>query len=192
MGKGRVEAFSDGVIAIIITIMVLELRPPHGVQLADLKPLLPVFASYVLSFIYIGIYWNNHHHMLTAVRTVNGKVLWANLHLLFWLSIVPFVTAWMGENPLATAPVAAYGVILLMNAIAYTALQTVLIAHEGAASALGQATRSDIKGKVSVALYAAAVAAALVFPPLSLVLYVAVAGIWFIPDRRVERQLGVE
>jgi uncharacterized membrane protein len=191
MGKGRVEAFSDGVIAIIITIMVLELKVPHGTQLADLKPLLPVFAGYVLSFIYVGIYWNNHHHMMHAVRTVNGKVLWANLHLLFWLSIIPFVTNWMGENPLATAPVAAYGAVLLMNAVAYTALQAVLIAHEGAQSPLAQAMRSDFKGKASLAMYAVAVAAAFVVPALSLVIYVAVAALWFIPDRRVERQLGV-
>lgn len=192
MNKGRVEAFSDGVIAIIITIMVLELKVPHGTQLADLKPLIPVFASYVLSFVYVGIYWNNHHHMMHAVRTVNGKVLWANLHLLFWLSIVPFVTTWMGENPLATAPVAAYGAILLMNALAYTALQTVLIAHEGPESPLAKAMRSDFKGKVSLALYVVAVAAAFFVPALSLALYVMVAGVWFIPDRRVERQLGVQ
>lgn len=191
MGKGRLEAFSDGVIAIIITIMVLELKVPHGTALADLKPLIPVFASYVLSFVYVGIYWNNHHHMLTAVRTVNGTVLWANMHLLFWLSVVPFVTNWMGENPLGTTPVAAYGVVLLMNSIAYTALQTVLIRHEGHDSALAMATRSDLKGKVSTALYALAVATAFVLPAVSLVIYVTVAAIWFIPDRRVERQLGV-
>jgi uncharacterized membrane protein len=191
MGKGRVEAFSDGVIAIIITIMVLELKVPHGTELADLKPLAPVFAGYLLSFIYVGIYWNNHHHMLTAVRTVNGTVLWANLHLLFWLSIVPFVTAWMGENPLATAPVAAYGAVLLMNALAYTVLQTVLIAHEGADSPLANATRSDFKGKISLVFYALALLAAFFLPAVSLALYVAVACIWFIPDRRVERQLGV-
>jgi len=191
MESNRVEAFSDGVLAIIITIMVLELKVPHGTELADLKPLIPVFASYLLSFVYVGIYWNNHHHMLTAVRTVNGTVLWANLHLLFWLSIVPFVTNWMGENPLATAPVAAYGVILLMNALAYTALQTVLISHEGPDSPLAQATRSDLKGKISVVFYVLAVAAAFFIPAVSLALYVTVAGIWFIPDRRVERQLGV-
>ncbi len=191
MNKGRVEAFSDGVIAIIITIMVLELKVPHGAALADLKPMLPVFAGYVLSFIYVGIYWNNHHHMMHAVRSVNGTILWANLHLLFWLSMVPFVTDWMGENPLQTAPVALYGVILLMNAIAYTTLQTVLIRHEGPDSPLAKATRSDLKGKLSMTLYAVGVAAAFVVPPLSLALYVAVACIWFIPDRRVERQLGV-
>ena len=192
MGKGRVEAFSDGVIAIIITIMVLELKVPHGTDLADLKPLIPVFASYVLSFVYVGIYWNNHHHMMTAVRTVNGTVLWANLHLLFWLSVVPFVTNWMGENPLATTPVAAYGVVLVMTAIAYTTLQTVLIAHEGPQSPLAQATRSDFKGKISIVLYVVGIAAAFFLPALSLALYVSVAGIWFIPDRRVERQLGVD
>jgi uncharacterized membrane protein len=191
MGKGRLEAFSDGVVAIIITIMVLELRPPHGVHLADLRPVLPAFAAYVLSFIYVGIYWNNHHHMLHAVRSVNGAVLWANLHLLFWLSTVPFATAWMGENPLGSAPVAVYGVVLLMNALAYTLLQTLLIRHEGADSPLAQAVRSDLKGRGSIVLYVIAVAAAFVLPAVSLLLYVAVAAIWFVPDRRVERLLGV-
>ena len=192
MNKGRVEAFSDGVIAIIITIMVLELRVPHGTELVDLKPLIPVFAGYVLSFVYVGIYWNNHHHMMHAVRTVNGAVLWANLHLLFWLSLVPFVTHWMGENPLGATPVAAYGVVLIMNAVAYTLLQTVLIRHEGRDSPLAKATRSDFKGKISLALYALAIVAAVFLPALSLALYVIVAGIWFTPDRRVERQLGVQ
>jgi uncharacterized membrane protein len=191
MGKGRVEAFSDGVIAIIITIMVLELRPPAGARLADLAPLLPVFAGYVLSFVYIGIYWNNHHHMMHAVRAVDGSILWANLHLLFWLSMVPFATAWMGRSPLAPGPVALYGVVLLMNALAYTLLQTRLIRREGADSTLARATRQDLKGKGSIAAYVAAVIAAAFVPVLSLILYVAVAAVWFVPDRRVERQLGM-
>jgi uncharacterized membrane protein len=191
MVKNRLEAFSDGVIAIIITIMVLELKVPHGVQFADLGPVLHVFLSYVLSFIYIGIYWNNHHHMLQSVETVNGSILWANLHLLFWLSTVPFVTSWMGENPLATAPVALYGAVLFMAAIAYTILSILLIRHEGPDSALAKALGSDAKGKASLAIYALAMAAAFYQPLVSLVLYVTVAAIWFVPDPRVERQLGV-
>lgn len=191
MGKGRIEAFSDGVIAIIITIMVLELKVPHGADLAELKPVLPVFAGYILSFIYVGIYWNNHHHMMHAVRSVNGRIMWANLHLLFWLSTVPFVTAWMGEHPLETAPVALYGVVLLMNALAWVVLQNSLIRHEGGESDLARAIKTGFKEKISPVLYLAGVAAAFVFPPLALVFYVAVAIIWFVPDRRVERQLGV-
>jgi uncharacterized membrane protein len=191
MGKERVEAFSDGVIAIIITIMVLELRVPQGAQPADLRPLLPVFAGYVLSFVYVGIYWNNHHHTMQAVRTVTGGVLWANLHLLFWLSIVPLATAWMGQHPLATTPVALYGVVLLMNAISYTILNLLLVRHEGPDSPLAKATQHDIKGKVSLAMYLAGVAAAFFAPAISLSFYVAVACIWFIPDRRVERALGM-
>ena len=191
MGKGRVEAFSDGVIAIIITIMVLELKVPHGVDLADLRPVLPVFLGYVLSFIYVGIYWNNHHHMLHAARTVSGPILWANLHLLFWLSTVPFVTSWMGENPLAVAPVALYGAVLMMNAIAYTILAVLLIRHEGPNSDLAKAFGRDVKGKVSLGMYATGIVAAFFQPVISLTLYVAVAMIWFIPDRRVERQLGM-
>jgi uncharacterized membrane protein len=190
MGKGRLEAFSDGVIAIIITIMVLELRVPHGVDFAELRPLLPVFLSYVLSFVYVGIYWNNHHHMLLAVKSVSGPVLWANLHLLFWLSVVPFASAWMGENHLATAPVLLYGVVLLMNAIAFTVLQTVLVRHEGPQSVLALAIGADLKGKASAVLYAIAIAAAFVKPLVSIALYVAVAMIWFIPDRRIERMLA--
>ena len=191
MNKGRLEAFSDGVIAIIITIMVLELRIPEGTQLADLRPLAPVFAGYVLSFIYVGIYWNNHHHMMHAVRTVNGAVLWANLHLLFWLSTVPLATAWLGQHPLATIPVALYGGVLLMNAIAYTILNTLLVRNEGPDSPLAKAMQHDVKGRVSLALYVVGVIAAFFAPWVSLVLYVAVACIWFIPDRRVERQLGM-
>ena len=191
MVKDRVEAFSDGVIAIIITIMVLELKVPHGVELADLRPVLPVFLSYVLSFVYVGIYWTNHHHMLQSVETVNGPILWANLHLLFWLSTVPFVTSWMGEHPLATAPVALYGAVLFMAAIAYTVLTILLIGHEGPDSALAKAVGRDFKGKASLVLYAIGVAAAFFQPMLALALYVSVAATWVVPDRRVERQLGV-
>ena len=191
MDKGRVEAFSDGVIAIIITIMVLELKVPHGLEFTDLKPVLPVFLGYVLSFVYVGIYWNNHHHMLQTVKSVNGSILWANLHLLFWLSMVPFATSWMGEKPLAPAPVALYGAVLIMNALSYTVLSVLLIRHEGPDSALAKATGSDFKGRVSLVCYAAAIVLAFVQPIASLMLYVLVACIWFIPDRRVERQLGV-
>ncbi|MDB5496159.1 MAG: hypothetical protein JWP28_190 [Phenylobacterium sp.] len=189
MGKERLAAFSDGVVAIIITIMVLELRPPHGTSLVAIQPLLPVFLSYVLSFIYVGIYWNNHHHMLQLARTVTGPILWANLHLLFWLSMVPFATAWMGENRPSTGPVAVYGVVLIMNAIGYTLLMTLMIRHEGADSALARAMGRDIKGKVSLVMYALAIGLAFVQPVVSLALYVLVAMIWFIPDRRVERTL---
>jgi uncharacterized membrane protein len=191
MGKGRVEAFSDGVLAIIITIMVLELKTPHEPTLEAVRPLLPVFASYVLSFIYVGIYWNNHHHMLHSVKAVNGPILWANLHLLFWLSLVPFTTAWMGEAGIATAPAAAYGGVLLMAAIAYFILQTLLARHEGPDSALAQAMGKDFKGKLSPVVYLTAIVVAFFQPLASVVLYVAVALIWFIPDRRIERQLHV-
>jgi len=189
MGKERLAAFSDGVVAIIITIMVLELHVPHGVTFADLQPVLPTFLSYVLSFIYVGIYWNNHHHMLLLTRTVNGPILWANMHLLFWLSTVPFATAWLGENHLSEAPVALYGGVLIMNAMAYTLLMTLLIRHEGPDSALARAMGRDLKGKASLVLYATAIAMAFVQPIVSLGLYVTVAAIWFIPDRRVERNL---
>jgi uncharacterized membrane protein len=189
MGKERLAAFSDGVVAIIITIMVLELHVPHGVAFADLRPVLPTFLSYVLSFVYVGIYWNNHHHMLLLTRTVNGPILWANMHLLFWLSMVPFATAWMGQNHLSQAPVALYGGVLIMNALAYTVLMTLLIRHEGPDSALARAMGRDVKGKASLALYATAIAMAFVQPIVSLGLYVTVAAIWFIPDRRVERNL---
>ena len=189
MGKERLAAFSDGVVAIIITIMVLELHVPHGVTFADLQPVLPTFLSYVLSFISVGIYWNNHHHMLLLTRTVNGPILWANMHLLFWLSTVPFATAWLGENHLSEAPVALYGGVLIMNAMAYTLLMTLLIRHEGPESALARAMGRDVKGKASLVLYATAIAMAFVQPIVSLGLYVTVAAIWFIPDRRVERNL---
>ena len=189
IGKERLAAFSDGVVAIIITIMVLELKAPHGTALADLVPVLPVFLSYVLSFVYVGIYWNNHHHMLTLARSVDGPILWANLHLLFWLSVVPFATAWMGENELTTGPVALYGGVLIMNAVAYTILMTLLIRHEGPDSPLARAMGRDLKGKLSLAIYAAAIGLAFVRPVVSLALYVGVAAIWFVPDRRVERAL---
>jgi uncharacterized membrane protein len=191
MGKERLAAFSDGVVAIIITIMVLELKVPHGTALADLMPVLPVFLSYVLSFIYVGIYWNNHHHMLLLCETVTGPILWANMHLLFWLSLVPFASAWMGEHQLTTAPVALYGGVLIMNALAFTILMRMLIRHEGPDSALARAMGRDIKGKASLVLYALAIALVFVQPIASVALYVTVAAIWFIPDRRVERTLGV-
>jgi len=190
MGKERLTAFTDGVVAIIITIMVLELKLPVGTHLADLRPVLPLFLSYVLSFIYIGIYWNNHHHMLQLAGSVSGPILWANLHLLFWLSLIPFATAWIGENHLAAVPVAVYGGLLIMAAIAYTILMTLLIRHEGPGSALAHAMGHDIKGKVSLAIYAAGVALAFVDTRASIALYVLVAIIWFIPDRRVERVMG--
>ncbi|MES2123827.1 MAG: TMEM175 family protein [Gemmatimonadota bacterium] len=187
MGTGRLEAFSDGVLAIIITIMVLELKAPHGESLDTLRPLIPVFLSYLLSFIYIGIYWNNHHHMLYAARTVSGGVLWANLHLLFWLSLVPFATAWMGENHFGATPVALYGVVLFMAGNAYFILSRALIVHHGEASPLARAVGRDAKGLVSVAIYALAIALTQLDPAISLGLYVAVAMLWFIPDRRIER-----
>jgi uncharacterized membrane protein len=189
MGKGRLEAFSDGVIAIIITIMVLELKVPHGSDLASLAPLLPVFLSYVLSFVYVGIYWNNHHHMLQAARKASGSVLWANLHLLFWLSLFPFATAWMGENHFTALPTAVYGAVLLMAAIAYWMLQQRLIAVEGADSLLARATGRDFKGRLSPLFYLAAIALAFVQPWLSCALYVAVALVWLVPDRRIESRI---
>jgi uncharacterized membrane protein len=187
MGKERLTAFTDGVVAIIITIMVLELKVPHGTTLADLVPMLPVFLGYVLSFVYVGIYWNNHHHMLTLATSVTGPILWANLHLLFWLSMVPLASAWMGENHLSTAPVAFYGGVLIMNAIAYTILMTLLVRHEGADSPLAEAMGHDFKGRISLAIYAAAIGLAFIQPLASVALYVVVAAIWFVPDRRVER-----
>jgi uncharacterized membrane protein len=190
MGKERLTAFTDGVVAIIITIMVLELKVPHGTALADLVSVLPVFLSYVLSFIYVGIYWNNHHHMLTLCRTVTGPILWANMYLLFWLSLVPFASAWMGENQLSAGPVALYGGVLIMNAVAYTLLMTLLIRHEGPDSALARAMGRDFKGKVSLVAYAAALVLAFIQPIAAVALYVIVAALWFIPDRRVERTLG--
>jgi len=189
MSKQRLEAFSDGVIAILITIMVLELHIPHGVTLEALRPTLPVFLTYILSFVILGIYWNNHHHMFQVVSRVNGKILWANLHLLFWLSLVPFVTGWMGENHFTSLPTAAYGVVMLMAAVAYTILQATIIRHEGPSSRLASMVRGDFKGKVSLLLYAAAIPLAFVQQILAGALYVVVALMWFIPDRRIEKQL---
>ncbi len=189
MGKGRLEAFSDGVLAIIITIMVLELRPPHDTELAALRPLLPVLLSYVLSFVFLGIYWNNHHHMLLCTRRVTGAILWANLHLLFWLSLIPFVTAWMGERPLASTPAALYGVVLLMAGIAYLVLQRQILRSEGPQSVLATALGPDVKGKVSPLLCVLAIGAAFVHPGIAYALYLVVALIWLIPDRRIERAL---
>ncbi|HYE88657.1 MAG TPA: TMEM175 family protein [Vicinamibacterales bacterium] len=187
MPKGRLEAFSDGVIAIIITIMVLELKVPHDATLQGLAPLWPVFLSYVLSFVYIGIYWNNHHHMLHVVKHVTGGALWANLHLLFWLSLTPFTTGWMGENHFAPLPVAIYGVGLLMNAIAYTILVRVLIHGHGRDSEFASRIGSDTKGMISLAMYAAAVASSFVSSTIALAIYTLVAAIWLVPDRRFER-----
>ncbi len=189
MGKGRIEAFSDGVLAIIITIMVLELKIPHEAELTALRSLIPVFLSYVLSFVYIGIYWNNHHHLFQAVRRVNGNVLWANLHLLFWLSLIPFVTGWTGENHFEALPVAFYGGVLLCAAIAYYILTQALIACEGRDSALAIAMGRDWKGKISVGIYAIAIPLAFLSPWLALALYVLVAVLWLIPDRRIEKAL---
>ncbi len=185
--KGRLEAFSDGVIAIIITIMVLEMKVPHGSDLAALKPLLPVLLSYALSFIYIGIYWNNHHHLLHAARHINGGIMWANLHLLFWLSLVPFTTGWLGENPSAAWPAALYGLVLLMAAVAYLILQNRIIVSLGKDSLLAKSLGWDWKGKLSLALYLAAVVLAWAHPGLSDALYLGVACLWLIPDRRIEK-----
>jgi uncharacterized membrane protein len=190
MGKNRLEAFSDGVLAIIITIMVLELKVPHGAELANLEPLIPVFLSYVLSFVYIGIYWNNHHHLLHTMKTVSAGILWANLHLLFWLSLFPFATAWMGENHAAPLPTAAYGAVLLMAAIAYVILQGAIIAKHGRDSVLGHAIGTDWKGKLSPLAYLSAIPLAFVNPWISNVLYVGVALTWIVPDRRIERALN--
>ena len=192
LDTGRLEAFSDGVLAIIITIMVLELHAPHETTLAALRPLIPVFASYVLSFVYIGIYWNNHHHMLHVTPRVEGSVLWANLHLLFWLSLVPFVTGWMGENHFASAPLATYGFVLLMAAVAYYILQRRIIAVQGGNSLLARAIGRDLKGKISPILYIIAIPAAFVSRWVSGALYVLVALIWLVPDRRIERALAEE
>ncbi len=189
MTKGRLEAFSDGVIAIIITIMVLELKVPHGTDLTALSPLIPVFFSYVLSFVFLGIYWNNHHHLLQAIKHVDGKVLWANMHLLFWLSLTPFVTAWMGENQFAAWPVALYGVVLLCSAIAFTILVRVLISVHGPDSPLATAIGGDLKGKISLLVYSAAIPLSFVNPWVSCALYVVVAVMWLVPDRRIEETL---
>jgi uncharacterized membrane protein len=189
MHKGRLEAFSDAVIAIIMTIMVLELKVPHGADLAALKPLLPVFSSYVLSFVFLGIYWNNHHHLMQAARHVDGRVLWANMHLLFWLSLIPAVTHWMGETHFAPWPVALYGVVMVLCGCAYFVLSRVLVARHGAESPLAHAVGRDEKGKVSVLLYAAAIPLAFVDPRISCAIYVAVAVLWLVPDRRIEKAL---
>jgi uncharacterized membrane protein len=189
MSKGRLEAFSDGVIAIIITIMVLELRVPRGADLHALAPLLPVLLSYLFSFVILGIYWSNHHHLLQAIKQVDGTVLWANLHLLFWLSLVPFVTAWMGENHFGPLPVACYGAVLFCAAIAYTILTRVLIRLHGGDSVLATAVGSDLKGKVSLVAYALAIPLAFVASWIAGALYVAVAVIWLVPDRRIEKIL---
>jgi uncharacterized membrane protein len=190
MGKNRLEAFSDGVIAIIITIMVLELKVPHGESIDTLAPLIPVFLSYVLSFIYVGIYWNNHHHMLHTCRKVTGSILWANLHLLFWLSMFPFATGWMGENHFAATPAALYGVVLLMAAIAYWLLQQLIIASQGPDSLLKKAVGGDWKGKMSPVTYAIAIPLAFWSQWVSLGLYVLVALVWLVPDRRIEHVLA--
>jgi uncharacterized membrane protein len=190
MTKGRLEAFSDGVLAIIITIMVLELKVPHGADLQSLRPLLPVFLTYAMSFVFVGIYWNNHHHMLHATTHISGGVLWANLHLLFWLSLVPFATGWMGENHFEPLPVAVYGGVLLMAAIAYTILVRVLVAADGPGSKLAAAIGNDLKGKISGLLYLVAIPLAFVRCWLSLGLYLTVTLIWLVPDRRIESRLA--
>jgi uncharacterized membrane protein len=190
MGKGRLEAFSDGVIAVLITIMVLELKVPHGTDWATLEPLVPVFLTYVLSFVYLGIYWNNHHHMLHTTDRINGAILWANLHLLFWLSLVPFTTGWMGENHFAPLPSAVYGAVLLMSGIAYLILQAAIIRHQGPHSKLKVAVGHDLKGKISAVLYAAAILLAFVHQLIADVIYVFVALMWLVPDRRIETTLG--
>ncbi|HEX7062336.1 MAG TPA: TMEM175 family protein [Woeseiaceae bacterium] len=190
MPKNRLEAFSDGVLAIIITIMVLELKVPHGTGLGALKPLLPIFLSYVLSFTYLGIYWNNHHHMLHTCERVTGSMLWANLYLLFWLSLIPFTTGWINESHFETLPVAAYGFVLLMAAIAYVVLQQRIIAYQGADSMLRRAIRHDWKGKLSPLLYIAAIALAFAWPWAAVAIYWLTALIWVIPDRRIERVLA--
>jgi uncharacterized membrane protein len=189
MTRGRLEAFSDGVIAILITIMVLELVPPHGAQLADLVPLAPIFLAYVLSFANLAIYWNNHHHLLQAAKTVSGRVLWANMLLLFFLSLVPFGTAWMGETEFATLPVALYGVICILAAISYGVLVRALIAAPGQTSTLSEALGDDFKGRISPVLYGLAIPIAFLAPPVSFVIYVLVAGMWIVPDPRIERRI---
>ncbi|WP_428717447.1 TMEM175 family protein [Undibacterium curvum] len=190
MGKTRLEAFSDGVIAILITIMVLEMKVPHGADLSALMPVLPVFLSYVLSFIYVGIYWNNHHHMMHTCKKVTGGILWANLHLLFSLSLIPFATGWMGENHFAMMPVALYGVVLLWSAFAYFILQILIIRSQGEHSLLKQAVGSDWKGKMSPALYLIGIIFAFWMPQISMLTYVLVALIWLVPDRRIERAIS--
>jgi len=190
MGKGRLEAFSDGVIAVIITIMVLEMKAPHGIGFDALRPLIPTFLSYLLSFIFIGIYWNNHHHLLQATRHINGTILWANLHLLFWLSLIPFVTSWMGENHFAALPVALYGTVMLFTGVAYFILTRILVAHHGKSSELAAALGRDFKGKVSLAIYAAAIPLSFADWRIACALYIGVALIWLVPDRRIEKMLA--
>jgi uncharacterized membrane protein len=190
MGKGRLEAFSDGVIAVIITIMVLEMKAPHGASLAALAPVLPAFLSYVLSFVFVGIYWNNHHHMLHTVKHVAGAIMWANLHLLFWLSLIPFVTAWMGENHFEPVPTAGYGFVMLMAAVSYTLLaQAIMACHGGKDSELAQALGDDRKGKASLAAYAAAIGMSFVQPAVACAIYAGVALIWLVPDRRIQQRV---
>ena len=193
IGKGRLEAFSDGVLAIIITIMVLELHAPAKHDLKALLPIWPLFVNYIISFVYVGIYWNNHHHMFHVVKSINGAVLWANLHLLFWLSIIPFVTDWMGESKFNDAwPIALYGFVLLMCGLAYTILNYILVKHEGPTSAIATATGKDWKGKTSIVIYCIAIAFSCVQPYISYGLYVVVACMWFIPDKRIERTIADE
>jgi len=188
MPKGRLEAFSDGVIAVIITIMVLEMKVPHGTDFESLEPLLPVFLAYVLSYVYVGIYWNNHHHLMHAVERINGSVLWANLHLLFWLSLVPFVTDWMSETHFAAIPVALYGGVLLFAGLAFVMLTRCLVTIHGKESVIARSLRGDLKGKLSVAIYAVAIPLAFVRWWLAFALYVVVAASWFVPDRRIEKR----
>jgi len=190
MGKARLEAFSDGVIAILITILVLELKVPHGTDLAALRPLVSVFLTYVMSFVYLGIYWNNHHHLLHATTRIDGKVLWANMHLLFWLSLVPFTTGWMGENHYDATPTAGYGVVLLFAGVAYFVLARAIIAAQGPDGKLARAVGRDVKGRVSMVLYAVAIGLAFVRPWLAHVLYIGVALMWLVPDRRIEKKLS--
>jgi uncharacterized membrane protein len=190
MGKGRLEAFSDGVIAVIITVMVLEMKVPHGTDLEALAPIVPVFVTYVLSFVYVAIYWNNHHHLMHAVQHVNGAVLWANMHLLFWLSLVPFVTGWMSENHYAALPVATYGIVLMCAGIAYYFLAHCLMSTHGRDSAIARSLGADLKGKISVVIYAVAIPLAFVRWWLAFALYVLVAAIWFVPDTRIEKRSG--
>jgi len=190
MSKGRMEAFSDGVLAVVITIMVLELKTPRRTSLAALEPVIPVLLSYVLSFVYVGIYWNNHHHLLHATQRVNGATLWANLHLLFWISLIPFTTAWMGENHLDSWPVAVYGIVLLLAGVAYFILTRVLISLHGRDSTLGRSIGSDRKSRVSILIYAVAIPLAFVRPLIANLAYIVVAVIWLVPDRRLERKVA--
>lgn len=189
MGKGRIEAFSDGVIAIIITIMVLEMKVPHATELSALVPIAPVFLSYALSFVFVGIYWNNHHHLLHAAHKIDGRIMWANLHLLFWLSLFPFATGWMGENHFEAVPVALYGVVGFMAAVAYAILARMLIAVNGRDSALAEAIGNDVKGYASLALYVVGIGASFVDSMAGVACYVIVAGMWFVPDRRIEKKV---